>query len=285
MLLKGNLNGFQHLGIPVVDIEKTQKWYVEKLGFKIIHQPEILTPEGTIFISFLKKEDVTLELYQLLGNDLIEIENRSHGHIDHFAIDVLNVENALEEIGLTDLQIDPGTKDSPVVIPEFWSEGVKYIFLNSINGGKIELNQRFDLSPKRRSNNINGGSHLGIPVTDIEKAEEFYSQFGFEKVMQASIPVGDDEIKVSMLSLNGFTIEFYQLIGSDLDEIKSRKDGHIDHLTFDVNDVHAAYHELSSAGLKPLEESIIKLPFWENGVAYFNIRGPEGEKIEFNQIL
>jgi lactoylglutathione lyase len=27
------------------------------------------------------------------------------------------------------------------------------------------------------------------------------------------------------------------------------------------------------------------LPFWKNGCKYFNITGPDGERLEFNQIL
>ena len=285
MLLTGNLKGFQHLGIPVANIDAEKEWYINHLGFEVIHEPSIETEEGTIKLSFIRKEDIVLEFYQLVGEAWEEVKTRNHGHIDHFAIDVLDVRSALKEVGANRVQLDPGTADGPVAIPQFWSKGVEYIFLNAENGEKVELNQRLDLVPDRRENNINGWSHLGIPVTDIAKSEAFYEQFGFEKVMEAVIPVGEEEIKASMMSFNGFTLEFYQLLAPDLVEIKNRKDGFIDHVALDVKDVDKAFEELKSAGFTPLEDSPVELPFWENGVKYFNVRGPNGEKIEFNQVL
>jgi len=285
MLLKGNLNGFQHLGIPVVDIETTKIWYCDILGFETIHEPAIETPEGTIKLAFLQREDIVLEFYQLVGDALHEVKQRTHGHIDHFAMDVLDVRSALEEVKNKGAALYPETPDVPVEIPQFWPKGVEYIFLTASNGEKIEFNQRLDLDPNRRENNLNGWSHLGIPVTDISRSEAFYQQFGFEIVMQAVIPVEDQEIKASMMLFNDFTLEFYQLLPPDLEEIRNRKDGFIDHVALDVKDVDRAFEELKSAGLTPLEDEPVELPFWENGVKYFFVRGPDGEKIEFNQVL
>ncbi len=42
------------------------------------------------------------------------------------------------------------------------------------------------------------------------------------------------------------------------------------------------YHD---AGFHPIEAAPVKLDFWENGCMYFNILGPDGERLEFNQIL
>jgi len=51
-------------------------------------------------------------------------------------------------------------------------------------------------------------------------------------------------------------------------------------------DINRAYAEIKSAGLEILEENApVFLPFWEHGVKYFTVRGPDGEKVEFNQIL
>jgi lactoylglutathione lyase len=51
-------------------------------------------------------------------------------------------------------------------------------------------------------------------------------------------------------------------------------------------DIEQAYQEIRTAGLEILEEPApVFLPFWEKGVKFFTIRGPDGEKVEFNQIL
>ena len=103
--------------------------------------------------------------------------------------------------------------------------------------------------------------------------------------MQAVIPVEDQEIKASMMMFNDFTLEFYQLLPADLEDIRMRKDGFIDHVALDVRDINQAFEELKTAGISPLEDEPVELPFWENGVKYFFVRGPDGEKIEFNQVL
>ena len=131
--------------------------------------------------------------------------------------------------------------------------------------------------------NIQGLQHLGLPVTDIEESKIFYGQLGFQEVMKTSLPVQDDAVAVAMLELNGFILELYQPVGKELDEITKRSDGHIDHLALNVLDIDRAFEEIQEAGLEPLEDSPVFLPFWENGVKYFSVRGPDGEKIEFNQ--
>lgn len=284
MLLEGNLRGIQHLGIPVTDIEQTQSWYAVKLGFRVLHQPVINTLDGDIKIAFLEKDGLVLEFYQLLGAALDEVAGRSHGHIDHLAIDVVDIQSALSLARAMGVKVDPGTPDGPVALP-LWSAGVRYVFLTGAGGEKIEFNQRLDLDPARRAENLGGWSHLGLPVTDMARSEAFYQRFGFKPVMRAAIPVGDEKVQISMLELDGFLLELYRLLEADLVEIRARKDGHIDHFALDVADTRLAYVELKSAGFTPLEEEPVFLPFWDNGVEYFNVRGPDGEKIEFNQLL
>ena len=45
MKLRDNIKGVQHLGIPVVQMEETRKFYIENFGFKVIHEKEIFYPE------------------------------------------------------------------------------------------------------------------------------------------------------------------------------------------------------------------------------------------------
>ena len=61
--------------------------------------------------------------------------------------------------------------------------------------------------------------------------------------------------------------------------------GAIDHIAMDVEDVEKAWEEVKALGITPIETEIQALPFWENGVRYFNIYGPNREKIEFSQML
>ncbi len=133
--------------------------------------------------------------------------------------------------------------------------------------------------------NLTGAQHLGIPVTDIARSKEFYGRLGFKLAMSAEVPEGAGTIKVAMMDLNGFIIEVYQYPAEDLPGVRSRTDGHIDHIALNVKDVDKAFQELKAAGLDILEKEPIFLPFWEKGVRFFNVRGPDGERVEFAERL
>ncbi|MDP3180919.1 MAG: VOC family protein, partial [Bacteroidota bacterium] len=76
-----------------------------------------------------------------------------------------------------------------------------------------------------------------------------------------------------------------QLPDSALDEIRARQNGHIDHITFDVSDIDQTFSTLRKNSFQIMEDQPVFLPFWEKGCKYFNILGPDGERLEFCQIL
>jgi lactoylglutathione lyase len=134
--------------------------------------------------------------------------------------------------------------------------------------------------------NLQGLQHVGIPVTDLDRSKAFYTQLGFVEVMRTDLPRASGAIRVAMLRHEELTLELYQLGPEEGQAISERTDGHIDHLALDVMDIEQAYVEIRAAGMEVLEDAApVYLPFWEHGVKYFTIRGPDGEKIEFNQIL
>jgi lactoylglutathione lyase len=134
-------------------------------------------------------------------------------------------------------------------------------------------------------NNLTGPQHLGIPVTNLEKSRTFYERLGFRQVMRVDLPERNESVKVAMMDFKGFIIELYQLTGKELAEIGSRRDGHIDHIALDVRDVGEAFRELKAAGLRIVEHEPVYLPFWEKGIKYFNVLGPDAERIEFSERL
>jgi lactoylglutathione lyase len=132
--------------------------------------------------------------------------------------------------------------------------------------------------------NLLGMQHLGLPVMDLERSLAFYSEFGFVTTLRADLPGQPDPIRVAMLEKDGLTIELYQLPNSEREAIASRHDGHIDHIALDVLDIDGALAELVAAGFEILEnDAPVFLPFWSKGVRFFTVRGPDGEKVEFNQ--
>ncbi len=128
--------------------------------------------------------------------------------------------------------------------------------------------------------------HVGIPVSNITVSDAFYSRLGFKNVMQSAFVIDGETGTCVMMKNEDVIIELYQMPDQFLHEIKIRNHGHIDHIAFDVEDIDKTFALLKEASFNILEEQPVQLPsFWSNGCKYFNILGPDGEKLEFNQIL
>ena len=61
--------------------------------------------------------------------------------------------------------------------------------------------------------------------------------------------------------------------------------GAIDHVAIDVKDIEEVYQYIEEKQMNTTKDEIHFLPFWENGVRFFTIEGPNKEKIEFSQYL
>lgn len=122
-----------------------------------------------------------------------------------------------------------------------------------------------------------GIQHIGIPTNDIEKTIAFYKELGFETALQTINKEADE--KVAFLKLKTLVIETYENKAAKLES------GAIDHVAVNVNDIEEVYQYISEKKLNTTNDTIHFLPFWENGVRFFTIEGPNMEKIEFSQYL
>ena len=127
--------------------------------------------------------------------------------------------------------------------------------------------------------------HLGIPAHDLEISIPFYERLGFENVMESPFEFDGGYGTCVMMKNHEVIVELYQMPEKQLAEIRQRKNGHVDHFAIDVSDVDLAFDTLKKAGFEMLESTPTFLPFWKNGTRFFNVKGPSGETIEFNQIL
>ncbi len=137
---------------------------------------------------------------------------------------------------------------------------------------------------------LNHIQHTGIPVTDIKRSEAFYESLGFKNVMSSGFEYNGGKGIVAMMKQHEMIVELYQMPETDPDsnreaEISTRKNGHIDHIAFDVDDIDKTFDTLKNEGFNILEKQPVFLSFWKNGCKYFNITGPDGERLEFNQVL
>ena len=124
---------------------------------------------------------------------------------------------------------------------------------------------------------LNGVQHIGIPTNDIENTIEFYQKLGFEIAFQTVNEEANE--KVVFLKLHTLVIETYE------NKAAVMQSGAIDHIAIDVKDIEKVYAMINQAGLNSTQDTIHFLPFWENGVKFFTIEGPNKEKVEFSQYL
>ena len=124
---------------------------------------------------------------------------------------------------------------------------------------------------------VTGLQHLGLPTAALDETAAFYESLGFVRA-HSTVNPGTGE-RVCFLTCGGLCIETYECAAP------ARRPGAIDHLALDVDDIEAAWEAVRAAGYPTREEAIRTLPFWERGVRFFNIQGPNGETVEFGQIL
>ena len=120
-----------------------------------------------------------------------------------------------------------------------------------------------------------GVQHIGIPTNDIEKTIGFYHALGFTTAYRTTN--GTEE--VAFLQLHNLMIETYQ------NHQAAMKPGAIDHIAIDVKNIDALFEAIKAAGFCLLDTQVNALPFWENGVRFFTIEGPNREKVEFCERL
>lgn len=124
---------------------------------------------------------------------------------------------------------------------------------------------------------LNGIQHIGVPTNDIDATTAFYGKLGFETVLRTVNKEADEQ--VAFLKLGTLVIETYENRAAKMEP------GAIDHVAIDVKNIEKVYELVNQAGLNTTRDIVHFLPFWENGVKFFTIEGPNKEKIEFSQYL
>lgn len=118
-----------------------------------------------------------------------------------------------------------------------------------------------------------GIQHIGIPTNDIEKTIAFYQKLGFEIALQTVNEEADE--KVAFLELETLVIETYE------NKAAKMESGAIDHVAINVKDIEEVYRYIEAEKMNTTKDTIHFLPFWDNGVRFFTIEGPNKEKVEF----
>ena len=85
--------------------------------------------------------------------------------------------------------------------------------------------------------------------------------------------------KVAFLQIQNYCIESFENGQAVM------ADGAYQHVALDVRDIEEMYKKICENGYEVITDGIEQLPFWDNGVKFFMIKGPNEERIEFCQKL
>ncbi|WPQ67191.1 VOC family protein [Weissella paramesenteroides] len=118
-----------------------------------------------------------------------------------------------------------------------------------------------------------GLQHVGIPSSSLQESERFWEKLGFKKI--GDFPVGH----VIFMQRENLVIETWTG-----DEIVG-KPGAINHISMDTSDADAAFTAAKAEGLSLMNSEVQHLPFWNKGIKFFNIQGPDGVIVEFCEIV
>ena len=131
------------------------------------------------------------------------------------------------------------------------------------------------MEEKKISDYCTGLNHMGVPTLDIDKSINFYTSIGF-KIAQRLCNNGQN---VCFLKNGNLIIETYDREGAAME------DGAINHIAIDVHDIDNLFEIVKKKGFKLLTYEVNPLPYWEHGIKYFVVEGPNKERIEFCERL
>lgn len=123
------------------------------------------------------------------------------------------------------------------------------------------------------NNYCTGFQHLGLPTADMDKTLKFYEKLGFSPIYNTL----NEGSRVFFLQLGDMIIETYEsdsCVGAS---------GAIDHISLNVKNVDEVFAWAKAENFKTDDNEVNYLPFFEKGVRFFTIIGPNAEKVEFNQ--
>lgn len=120
-------------------------------------------------------------------------------------------------------------------------------------------------------------AHVGIPTDDMAKTIKFWEQLGFKEI--GNFDTDDQGHEVTFLQSGHLILEIWDSDGA------VHTTGAINHISLNTNDADNAYQAAKQSGYQMKESEVQHLDFWDHGIKFFNIVGPNDETIEFCEIV
>jgi catechol 2,3-dioxygenase-like lactoylglutathione lyase family enzyme len=134
-----------------------------------------------------------------------------HGRIDHIALTVPDMDAALTKLLAAGASLDAGvTPNGAELIPEFWEDGLRFVYLTGPETARIELCQRVTGAAPEV-----GHDHIGIPCHDLATMQAFCEGLGATLTAAVDLTRPEGTIPVRFLAFAGGVIELYQPKAAD----------------------------------------------------------------------
>lgn len=130
-----------------------------------------------------------------------------HGRIDHLALSVPSVPEALAACLARGGVLSTVTPEGPLAIAEFWENGVDYVFLDGPEGAKVELIARRPPAPPRPW----GHDHVGISCAALAPMRDFFLGLGLEERAAVTLDRPGGRVDVAFLAWGDSVVELYCL--------------------------------------------------------------------------
>ena len=130
---------------------------------------------------------------------------------------------------------------------------------------------------KRLAGYFDDLQHIGMPTDDLKATVAFWEKLGFKKL--GEFDTDDQGNEVVFMQYNHLTLEIWTGDGA------VRKTGAINHISLNTKDADAAFKAAKAEGFKLKDDEVQHLDFWDKGIKFFNIEGPNAETIEFCEIV
>jgi lactoylglutathione lyase len=127
------ITGLSHIGIFVKDLQRSQKFYQDVLGFKTTWECEFSDEVNTYTVAIIQNSTISIEL--------IQKKIQSHlgdGATDHVAMAVDDLEAMIEQLSTKGIKFET---EKPVFFSGMLKNGSKWIFFRGPDNEHIELAQ------------------------------------------------------------------------------------------------------------------------------------------------
>jgi lactoylglutathione lyase len=133
--MENRIKGLAHIGVHTADMEKSIQFYTEILGFELLHQKDLVNPNGTTRLGFVNVGGLVIELIQ--PADVSGVKERKAGIIDHIAIEVKDIDQVILKLKAKGVEFNSAEKG----VNKTLFNGISNIFFKGPNGESLELFQ------------------------------------------------------------------------------------------------------------------------------------------------